>query len=294
MTDPAEAVDITSPIAWQRWLSIQLVRLRKAAGVKQADAARAIGASVGKLSYLENGDRPISVDELEGLLDHYDVEATARAPLRRAAVRASERGWWEAWADDELETVGRRYVGMEDAASRLREYVPTVVQGLLQTPAYARAVIVGAKPHIPPEVVQRQVDLRLRRQAALSRATRPLVLDVVLDEATLHRQVGGVGVLREQLKHLLVTSERHSNVTLRVVPYSAGSHPAMFGPFALLDFDWSGEPGLIFVEDVRQAEFIDDRAQYYEYSSRFEALSSVCLAPGQSANLIQRLIKELS
>jgi transcriptional regulator with XRE-family HTH domain len=289
MTDPAESVDITSPIAWQRWLSIQLVRLRKAAGVKQADAAKAIGASVGKLSYLENGERPISVEELDALLPTYGLSPKEAQKYVQAARSTDQRHWLQAWTEQDVGADALHFAGLEDAASQIRAYAVPMVHGLLQTPEYARAVI-EASSMSAPEVVDSLVELRVARQ----RHARGTPLSVVLDEATLHRTVGGATVMRKQLAHLLTAATKQPQLSLRVLPYSAGAHPGIYSPFTILNFPWPDDPGIVLIEStMRSSEFLESRSDVYDFSGRFLELTNLALDEKSSAELIGQVAQEM-
>src|SRR5688572_26345044 len=126
---------VTSPVVWRRWLGSELIRMRTDAGLTQRDAANALQCSVAKISYLESGDRSVSVRELQDvLLDLYEIPEDSWQRYIDAAELANRPGWWDRYSDEDLERAERRYVGLEDGASRLRAYQPSVFHGLLQTP----------------------------------------------------------------------------------------------------------------------------------------------------------------
>ena len=289
MTDPAESVDITSPIAWQRWLSIQLVRLRKAAGVKQADAAKAIGASVGKLSYLENGERPISVEELQQLLPLYDVAEANLATYVKAAEAANQTGWWDDLDEGAMPLGFKRYVGLESGASDLRSYQPTIVPGLLQTADYTAALLQAGT--IPParERVDRIITVRELRRQALTRDRNPIATDIVLDQAVLHREVGGRDVLSSQLLAMADMADTLESLTIRIIPFSAGAHAAPLGPFTILGFAWESDNGLVYIEDIVSSRYLDNAGDVEFHSMTFDRLGDVALDPDRSLSLMRHI-----
>lgn len=291
MAGPAEADEITSPVVWRRWLSSELVRLRKVANLKQKDAARGLGCSVGRLSYLESGERAFSPDDLATLLPLYEVPKDRWPEYLDAAEAADKDGWWDAWADEELPKDLLHYVGLEDAATRIRAYHPTIIEGLLQTPEYASAIIERTWAQKAPERIARLADLRRARQAVLTRPHNPLRLHVVLDEAAIARRVGGDEVWRGQLRHLAVMAQR-PHVTVQILPFSAGAHMGLYGQFAILDLPEKGGSGVVYVESLVETRLLEARNDIYQHSEAFRQLAGLALDAGQSLGLIQSMFQE--
>jgi transcriptional regulator with XRE-family HTH domain len=286
MVDPDE---ISSPIAWQRWLSGELVRLRTAARLTQRDTARALRCSVGKVSYLESGDRPVDARELSDiLLPLYGVPEDERRGYVHAADTAAGDAWWDAWTDEDLPGPFRKLIGLEDAAITIRAFELSAIHGLLQTPEYAHAIIRATYNQPAEERAARLVELRMARQKALTR-DRPLDLQVVLDEAALHRRVGDAEVQRDQLLHLVRTVDALPNVALRVVTFLAGPYPMLNGPFSLLTFAWPNDPGVVFVEEFDGPRFVETRSFIYRHSAAFDQLVRLALAPDESLSFIENI-----
>ncbi len=190
--------------------------------------------------------------------------------MRYLARRANARGWWHHYGDV-LPAWFRAFVGLEEAASLIRAYEPQAVPGLLQTADYARALTRAGFPAAPAAEVERRVALRLARQALLTRPDAPHLWAVV-DEAVLHRRVGGPGVLGAQLDRLLEAAAL-PNVTLQVLPLAAGAHPAMFGPFHVFRFPAAELGDIVYVETMTSAVYLDKPADVDAY---LDALGRIC------------------
>lgn len=165
-------------------------------------------------------------------------------------------------------------MSFEAEASAFWTYQQGIVPGLLQTEAYARAVIRGMLPNATVEEVERRVQTRMQRQAALV----DLSLWAILDEASLHRQAGTAKEMREQIDHLRTASQR-PGLTIQVLPFDAGPHPALLGSFVILKF---GEPGLtdiVYVEGLTSDLFLDDESAVARYTETFEYLRAGATSP---------------
>src|SRR6266699_7036731 len=221
-----------SPTVLRILLGAQLRRLREARRLSLEDAGNVIRASHSKISRLETGRVGFKDRDIVDLLTFYGMtDEKAREALRTLAIRANSPGWWHDYSDV-LPQWFEAYVGLEEAASQIRAYEVQFVPGLLQTEDYARAVTMLAYSN-PREIIRR-VNLRLARQAVLTRDDPP-GLWAVLDEAVLRRPIGGANAMRAQLKHLIEMSQR-PNVTIQIVPFKAGGHAAAGGPFSVLRF----------------------------------------------------------
>src|SRR3954470_10894329 len=196
-------------------LGAQLRRLREGCGITCEEAGEAIRGSHSKISRMELGRVRFRRRDVADLLGLYGVsDADECAAMLGLAERANEAGWWHSYSDI-LPSWFEGYIGLEEAASRIRSYEVQFVPGLLQTEEYARAVTLLGHPDAPAHEVERRVGLRMRRQTLLQ-AEEPPHLWAVVDEAVLRRPLGGVPVMRKQLKHLLEMTES-PNVTLQVV-----------------------------------------------------------------------------
>src|SRR5580693_6770549 len=200
-----------------------LRRLREEAGMTTERAALSIRGSHSKISRMEHGRVGFKERDIADLLTLYGVgPGDEREALLKLAREANTPGWWQGYADILPHWV-EPYFGLEAAASFIREYELQFVPGLLQTEAYARAVIrLGTS--VTEEEVSRRAEARLARQDVLNRENPPR-LWAVMDESALHRAIGGKAVMREQVRHLIDMAD-HPAVTMQILPFNAGSHPA--------------------------------------------------------------------
>ncbi len=262
-------------------LGSQLRGLREARGITRADAGYAIRASESKISRLELGRVGSKVRDIEDLLALYGVTDPAQiAEIMRLAAEANRPGWWQPY-NDLLPAWFATYLGLEEAVSRLRTYSTQFVPELLQTEEYARALLASAHPGARPEELERRVEITLCRRRAFFRPGGPR-LWAVLDEAVLHRPVGGPGVHRRQLEHLLALK----GVTLQVLPFASGEHPAQAGSFALLRFPQHELGDIAYVQSLAGSTHHEKRE---EVDIHLQAMEHLCVAahpPDASADLI--------
>ncbi len=226
-------------------LGSQLHRLRESRGITAEQAAEAIRGSHSKISRMEHGRVGFKERDVGDLLTLYGVtDSEERAALLNLAREANTPGWWHAYSDI-LPAWLEPYVGLEAAASVIRTYQIQLVPGLLQTEGYARALIRQGAAATEQEIARRS-ELRASRQEILRRPDAPQ-LWVVVDEGALRRPVGSKDIVREQLRSLIEVTD-HPAVTLQILPFSTGAHPAMGGPFTILRF---AEPDLADAADQR-------------------------------------------
>src|SRR6266704_1546867 len=224
---------IVGPTVRRMLVGLQLRRLRVQSGFSREEAGERIRASEWKIYRLENGQVGFKERDLVDLLDLYGVTDPGEvAAVVGMALDANDTGWWHQYGDA-LPQWFRAYVDLEQAATLIRTYEAQLVPGLLQTDDYMRAVM-RAAPDEGPEDTELRVELRLARQALLTRPGAPR-LWAVIDETVLRRPVGGAEVMRGQLQRLIDTTKL-PNVTLQVLPFGAGAHPAMVGAFSILRF----------------------------------------------------------
>ncbi len=254
-----------------------LRRLREEAGMTTERAAAAIRGSHSKISRMEHGRVGFKERDIADLLTLYGVgTGDEREALLGLAREANTPGWWQGYTDILPHWV-EPYFGLEAAASFIREYELQFVPGLLQTEMYARAVIrLGNCP--TEEEVVRRADARVARQEILRRETPPR-LWAVMDEGALRRVIGGRDVMREQLRHLIDMCD-HPAVTLQVLPFSAGAHRAMGGPFTILRYTEPDLRDVVYIEQLTSAIYLDKPA---EVDSYLEVIEEVCLLADPSA-----------
>jgi transcriptional regulator with XRE-family HTH domain len=280
----------SSPILRRRRLAADLRKMRTDAGVRAVDVARELGCSPGKISQMETGRVAVSVPDAKAMLELYGVTDDRRETVIALARAAKLRGWWVPY-NDTIHPWSQHYVGLETEASTLLAYQSEYVPGLLQTEAYLRAVVAGEIGRWSAEDADRLVALRRSRQQILCGDDPPACV-FMLNEAVLHRRVGSPKVMREQLRRLL-DAGRRANVTVRVLPFTAGAHPAMTGPFVLLNFPDPADPGVVYVEYLTGARYIEDGAELVRYGTAFSRLTVSALSKTRSAALIREVMKGL-
>ncbi|SCD30465.1 Helix-turn-helix domain-containing protein [Streptomyces sp. BvitLS-983] len=270
-------------------LGSQLRRLREGRGITREAAGYSIRASESKISRMELGRVSFKARDVEDLLTLYGVaDGAERAALLDLAREANVAGWWHSYSDV-LPGWFQTYVGLEGAASLIRVYEVQFVHGLLQTEAYAHAVVERGMPGASAAEIDRRVALRLERQKLLVSERAP-GFHVVLDEAALRRPYGDRTVMREQLEHLIEISER-PNVTLQVMPFSFGGHAGESGAFALLRFPESDLSDVVYLEQLTSALYLDKREEVAQYERAMERLQRDSPAPSRTRDLLRGLVQ---
>lgn len=281
----------SSPTVQRRRLGIELRRLREVAGMTIEDAARRLECSLSKISRMETGRVPMRGRDVRDLLELYGVtDAAEQEALVALAHESRKPGWWHSY-NDVLPSWFEVRVGLEADAASIRTYQSQLVEGLLQTEEYAHAVIRAAHPNAPADEVERRVALRTARQALLTKDTPPK-LWAILDEAVLRRPVGGAQVMRGQLQRLVEATEL-PNVTLQVLPYSAGAHASMGSAFTILRFPESADLDVIYVEELTSSLYMEKPDDVETYTLAFDHLRATAHSPAESPALIARVAKEL-
>jgi Domain of unknown function (DUF5753) len=232
---------------------------------------------------METGHGIATPRDIRDLCEFYDVTDHAeREHLMLLAREGKQTGWWQGYDLDYFAT----YVGLEAEAAGIKSYQSAIVPGLLQTPGYARAMHGASVPKISPERVDQLIEVRLIRQQLLMQKA-PLRFEVVLDEAVLHRAVGGPTVMRAQLDRLIEMSNR-PNVTMQIIPYSVGAHPAMDSTFNILEFTGS-VPSVVYVEGLVGWIYLERPQDIDRYQQVFEYLRTVASSPQESIELLARV-----
>ena len=259
-------------------LGRQLHKLRESRGISAEQAAEVIRGSHSKISRMEHGRVGFKERDVGDLLTLYGVtDSEERAALLNLAKEANTPGWWHAYSDI-LPTWFEPYVGLEAAASIIRTYQIQLVPGLLQTEAYARALI-GQGSAASEEEIARRGELRASRQEVLRRPDAPQ-LWVVVDEGAVRRPVGSKEIVREQLKYLIEMAD-HPAVTLQILPFSAGAHSAMGGPFTILRFAEPDLADVVYIEQLTSALYLEKPV---EVDSYLEVMEQLCLQAEPVAN----------
>src|ERR1700741_2448635 len=216
------------PTVRRRRLGAELRRLREAHSLKLEEVAERLGLAPSTLSRIETGKAPTKSAYLTAMLEMYEVEDPGvRKVLVDMAREGHRKGWWSIY-DDVLPSGFDIYVGLEAEASGLRSYESDVIRGLLQTTDYALMVLRGLRRKDTEERIRRVVELRMQRQRLLDQDP-PLDIWIILDEGAVRRNIGGNGVMRRQLEHLIKAS-RWPNVTVQVLAFECGAHAGLTGP----------------------------------------------------------------
>jgi transcriptional regulator with XRE-family HTH domain len=269
----------------------QLRRLREAAGLTREAAGYQIRGSESKISRLELGRVGFKDRDITDLLELYGVQDEAqREGLLALAREANSPGWWHSY-DDVLPNWFQTYVGLEGAARLIRSYELQFMPGLLQTEAYIRAVVTAGAPGASVAEVERRVHLRLTRQEILHQTDAPEFWAVV-DEAALHRPIGGIKVMREQVERLLELMAL-PNVTLQVMPFRFGGHAGESGAFTILRFLEQELPDVVYIEQLESAYYLDKREFVERYARTMDRLTVESQPPDTTKETLQKLLRQV-
>jgi transcriptional regulator with XRE-family HTH domain len=271
----------------RRQLARTLRELRVRAGMTIEAAAPLLDFSPSKLSRIENAHQGVDVHAVRTMMDIFGVGGERWGEILELTREASAKGWWRAYGLDD-----QGYVPLEAEASAVREYAVGHVPGLLQTADYARAVFEAAHVLRSEETFKRIVAVRMIRQERLTSTERPLQLQALIEEAVLHRPIGGTRILRDQLAHLLVAAA-FDTVTVQVLPTAVGAHPGTDGAFTVLSFEGLGEPDIAYVEHPLGSVHIEKEQDVERANMLFGYLRSVALSPAESAALIEEVAAQL-
>jgi transcriptional regulator with XRE-family HTH domain len=266
----------------RRQLARTLRELRLHAGLTIEAAAPRLDVSASKLSRIENAHQGVDVHMVRSMLDLFDIGGDRWEEILELTREANVKGWWRAYGLDD-----RGYVPLEAEASTVRDFTVTYVPGLLQTTDYARALFKAALRRRSAETLEREVTVRMIRQERLISPDHPLELLAVIEESVLHRPVGGSGVMRAQLRHL-VEATALATVTLQVLPTGIGAHPAIDGAFTVLSFEGLGEPDMGYVEHPMGSVHIEKEEDVKRARLVFDHLREVARSPAESVELIER------
>nr|WP_202448090.1 helix-turn-helix transcriptional regulator [Streptomyces sp. SID2999] len=268
----------------------ELRKLRELKGMTAEEVADRLLVSQSKISRLENGRRSISQRDVRDLCGVYEVEDQRVVDsLMEMARDSRQQGWWHTFGDIPYSV----YIGLESAAQSLRVYEPQLVTGLLQTHAYAEALVRGALPETSTAEIDKRVKVRMRRQERVTDESNPLRLWVVLDEAALHRVVGSKLIMREQLEHLIELSHL-PHVTVQVLPFEVGAHPGLNGQYAILEFADAADSSVVYLEGVTSDLYLEKGPDVQQYAVMYEHLRAQALPVERSQQFIQDAAKRFA
>ncbi|MEU3794922.1 helix-turn-helix domain-containing protein [Streptomyces fructofermentans] len=282
-----------APTVLRMILGRQLEELRTRAGMTFEQAGAAIGVSHSTIRRMEAAKvARLRLADAEKLLQVYGVRDQQEIDTFLKSVReANRRGWWHTYRDV-LPDWFAAYLSLEQAALQIRAYEAQFVHGLLQTEAYARALLGAGNPHAPAGATERRVALRMRRQELLSRPSPPRVW-IVMDETVLRWPVGGPEVMRAQIDHLAeVNSLPH--VTLQIMPFANGPHPAMrAGAFHLFRFRAPELPDIVYLSGLVGAVYLDKDDDVVVYREALDRLGAQSAPARKTEALLGAIRKEL-
>jgi hypothetical protein len=281
----------SGPTVLRILLGSQLRTLREATGITRDEAGYTIRSSGSKISRMELGRVGFKARDVADLLTLYGVTGEKeRDSLLALVEEANAPGWWHRYGEV-LPNWFQSYVGLEASASLIRCYEVQFIPGLLQTEAYARAVILLGHGTMSEEDVDQRVELRMERQRILTRPG-PVRLWAVVDEAALRRPIGGREVMRGQMEHLL-TITKSPSATLQVIPFAAGGHSAAGGAFTVLRFADPLMPDVVYTEQLTGALYLDRRDDVDRYLEAMERLCVDADPPARTADTLVQILNDL-
>jgi transcriptional regulator with XRE-family HTH domain len=283
------------PAGPRRRLGAELRRLRLHADMTLDEVAERMTCSTSKISRLETGKGIPKLPDVNELIRIYGVASDAEQDMLRRLVREGRtQGWWEPYVEGVpperfvLDSPGR-YPALETEAVVVRPFTTTFLHGLLQTREYATLLMTEMLPHHGTAEIERLVEIRMQRQRALLREEEPLRLAAVLDEALLNRQVGDREVMERQLRVLVELGER-DNVDLRVLPFEAGLHRALAGPFTVLELR-DRLADVVYIEGAAGDSYLDSPADVKLYKEIHADVSARAADPAASRDLVLRYLR---
>jgi transcriptional regulator with XRE-family HTH domain len=277
--------EVRSPTVRRRELGALLRKLRTEKGLTVEQAADRLLFSMSKLSRMETGHGVATPRDVRDLCDLYGVTDEAeRDHMMQLAAEGKRQAWWQSY-----DLGYATYVGLEAEAVSISAFQSSVVHGLLHTADYARAGDEGAMPRFSPERIEMQIEAKLTRQRILTRVTPP-AFSVVLDEAALHRVVGGREVMAAQLAKILDMSTL-PHVNVQVLPFEIGAHPAAESNFTILELP-SPNRGVVYVEGLIGSTYIERDDDLARYQIIFRKLESIALSPQGSRDLIGKFLRD--
>jgi transcriptional regulator with XRE-family HTH domain len=276
-----------SPLVQRRRLRTELRRARAEARKTQDQVATAMDWSLSKVIRIETGAVGISTNDLRALLNLYAVHDADQTEELIELARASRQTSWLSRYRADITPQYLQYVEYEEAASVLRMYDPLLLPGLLQTQGYAAAVLrTLADPGTSAEVVRNRIEIRLTRQRLLEQVTPPALI-CVLDESVISRIVGEQEVAPDQLARLIELASR-PNITIQIVPFTAGLHRGLLEPFIILEFPDPEDGDVLYLESSRDAIFShDEDGEISGYREVFEQLRNISFSRADTLDYLR-------
>lgn len=290
-TGPAETTELgegAGPTTRRRQLGVRLLALREARGWTAEESGERAGVSKATVSRYERAKGNVRWNQVDQLCRVYGASDEEREALVDLAKNSkATEAWWVPFAG-KLPDQMRMLLGLENEASRISHHTVGVVPGLLQTLPYAQAIKATPGNTLSPQDLQDYLAMRMQRQKILDRSSPP-DYHVVMDEAVIWRKVGDPDVMAGQLDHLL-TRGREPNISIQVLPFSAGAYSAALSSFIVFG---GPDPSLdvIFLENQVGSLFLEEPAALEEYANAIAFLRQEALDTTASAELIAEASK---
>lgn len=269
-----------SPTLRRREVAARLRELRRQADLTIDEIAGRLMVSATKVSRLETGARPASLRDIRDLCSLYGVDDAERKHLMTLARQSHEPSWWQ-----QFDLPYSNFIGLEADAAAISDYKSAIIPGLLQTEAYCRALLQAIVPKLEPKALEHRLEARVARQRLLGESVRFLF---ILDEAVLHRVVGGSQVMHDQLRKVIDLAGR-DNVELRVLPFVVGAHPAVESNFSILEFD-EKVPDVVYVEGLAGNLYLESPSDLDRYRNVLKKLLSVSLTSAASDGMLRAFL----
>lgn len=273
-------------------LRLQLRRLREQKGLSASFVAQQYGWSTARMTRLETKETAVEVGDVRLLCDLYEVPRELREELEGyALITKTRKDWWDAKPfKGKVPQWFLAFLGLESAANGIRIYQSEFVPGLAQIPDYARAILrlSGADD----DTIEAQAQIRANRQSILTRDEFAPEVSIILNEAVLRRPVGGPDVMKRQLEAIGDLADR-PNITVRVLPFSAGAHPAMHGPFTVLNFLDETVGDLVYLENRVDAGVLSEARLVTPFVETFDELLALAASPSASSEMIRSAVEGL-
>lgn len=273
----------TSPTMRQRELGKRLRELRTQHNLTVEDVGEKLLCSATKISRLETGVRRPSLRDVRDLCALYGVDESTSADFMSLARGARQGTWWTQYDDLKLDP----YLGFEQDAIAITSFTTYFFPALLQTEEYTRAVIKAVAPKMDSKVFLQRVEARMRRQEVLEKDPPPRYR-VLLDEAVLHRAIGGPTVMAAQIEKVLDTVRREK-VTVQIIPFNVGAHAAQDSNFILFDIE---DSSVVFVEGLTGNQYHERKDDIARYREALDHLRDSALSPRDSVEYMLQRMKD--
>ncbi len=287
-----------NPTAKRRVIAAALKQFREQLGLKPGDVAKQVNHDASWLARIERAEIRAHPDAVTRLLAVYGITGPQSEAVLNLAASAGSRGWWHVYTRAMPEWFGK-FVGLEGAASMIRNFENGVMPGLLQTEDYARAVMRAMPLPGQPKDIDRFVKLRMERQELLVADTCPQ-LRFILDESVLRRPIGGNEVMRKQIERILALIEERPNIKVMVLPFEVGAHAGVDGPFIVLEFPPApsglpdtSDPRVAYLDNLVGALYVEEAEQLMQYGAAWDSLCTQALSEEASRKLMRKLASDL-